>query len=352
MALLEVDNLSVSFHTADGVVRAVRGLSFSVDGGKTLGIVGESGSGKSVSTQTIMGLVRGAEVTGTAKFEGRDLLTMAPDELRKIRGLKIGMIFQDPLSSLHPYYKVGWQIAELIRAHEKRTSKQAAHQRAADLLRLVGIPQPDRRVDDYPHSFSGGMRQRAMIAMAMALNPALLIADEPTTALDVTVQAQVLQVMKRLQQEFGTAIIMITHDLGVIAEMADDVVVMYAGTAMEKAERRDIFLRHHNPYTEGLLESMPAYGGERERLRPIAGTPPSLINLPRGCAFNPRCPYAMEKCRQEEPKLETVGADPRHLSACWLSHNPDERARLRAELAREKLAGPVAAVTDGIGQPA
>src|SRR5579884_1161841 len=226
MALLEVDNLTVSFNTADGVVRAVRGLSFSVDASKTLGIVGESGSGKSVSTQTIMGLVPGAKVTGTARFEGRDLLTMAPDDLRQVRGKKIGMIFQDPLSSLHPYYKVGWQIAEMIRAHEKMTSKQAAHKRATDLLRLVGIPQPERRVDDYPHSFSGGMRQRAMIAMAMALNPMLLIADEPTTALDVTVQAQVLQVMKRLQQEFGTAIIMITHDLGVIAEVADDVVVM------------------------------------------------------------------------------------------------------------------------------
>ncbi|MGH9123536.1 MAG: ABC transporter ATP-binding protein [Acidimicrobiales bacterium] len=347
MALLEVDNLTVSFNTADGVVRAVRGLSFAVDAGKTLGIVGESGSGKSVSTQTIMGLVRGAKVTGTANFEGRDLLTMTQDQLRHIRGKKIGMIFQDPLSSLHPYYKVGWQIAEMIRAHEKKTSKQAAHKRATDLLRLVGIPQPERRVDDYPHSFSGGMRQRAMIAMAMSLNPILLIADEPTTALDVTVQAQVLQVMKRLQEEFGTAIIMITHDLGVIAEMADDVVVMYAGTAMEKASRRQIFFDNHNPYTEGLLESMPAYGGERERLRPIAGQPPSLINLPVGCAFSPRCPYVMDRCWREQPPLEVVGADPSHVSACWLPHNREERARVRAELAAEKVPG-----SSGVQAPA
>ena len=337
MALLEINDLHVSFQTADGIVRAVRGLSFSVDKGQTLGIVGESGSGKSVSTQTIMGLTRGARVSGTALFEGRDLLKMSPDELREVRGLKIGMIFQDPLSSLHPYYRVGWQISEMILAHEKRTSKEAARKRSIDLLRLVGIPQPDRRVDDFPHQFSGGMRQRAMIAMAMALNPTVLIADEPTTALDVTVQAQVLQVMKRLQSEFGTAIIMITHDLGVIAEMADDVVVMYAGAAMEKAPRRELFFANHHPYTEGLLESLPAYGGDRERLRPIAGQPPSLINLPTGCPFNPRCPYVMDKCRKEEPTLLPVGSDPRHLSSCWLPHHPEERARLRAQMADEKV---------------
>ena len=339
MALLEINDLHVSFQTADGIVRAVRGLTFSVDKGQTLGIVGESGSGKSVSTQTIMGLTRGARVSGTALFEGRDLLTMSPEELRAIRGAKIGMIFQDPLSSLHPYYRVGWQIVEMIRAHETRISKAVAKQRAVDLLRLVGIPQPDRRVDDFPHQFSGGMRQRAMIAMAMALNPAVLIADEPTTALDVTVQAQVLQVMKRLQGEFGTAIIMITHDLGVIAEVADDVVVMYAGAVMEKASRRELFHHNHHPYTEGLLESLPGYGGERERLRPIAGQPPSLINLPKGCAFNPRCPYTMDVCRVDEPKLTPVGNDPRHLSACWLPHNPEDRSRIRAQMASEKLVG-------------
>src|SRR5579875_4035269 len=235
MALLEVADLTVSFSTPDGVLEAVRGLSFELDSGETLGIVGESGSGKSVAMQTIAGLTRGARVRGRANFDGIDLLQMSPEELRLVRGAQIGMIFQDPLSSLHPYYRVGWQIVEMIRAHDKSMSKHAARERAVELLRLVGIPRPDRRVDDFPHQFSGGMRQRAMIAMAMALNPKLLIADEPTTALDVTVQAQVIEVMKRLQEEFGTAIIMITHDLGVIAEIADDVVVMYAGAAMETA---------------------------------------------------------------------------------------------------------------------
>jgi peptide/nickel transport system ATP-binding protein len=335
MALLEINDLHVSFVTADGVVRAVRGLSFSVESGKTLGIVGESGSGKSVSTQTIAGLTRGADVSGEALFEGRDLLTMSKKELRSVRGAKIGMIFQDPLSSLHPYYRIGWQISEMILAHERHTSKAEARIRAINLLRLVGIPQPEQRVDDFPHQFSGGMRQRTMIAMAMALNPMLLIADEPTTALDVTVQAQVLQVMKRLQDEFGTAILLITHDLGVIAEVADDVVVMYAGAAVEKASRRDIFFENHHPYTEGLLHSLPAYGGEKARLRPISGQPPSLINLPRGCPFHPRCPYVMERCRVEEPPLMGVEDRPDHTSACWLPLNLTDRAARRAVVEAE-----------------
>jgi len=247
------------------------------------------------------------------------------------------MVFQDPLSSLHPYYRVGWQIVEMIRNHEKAVSKGAARQRAIDLLKLVGIPQPDVRVDDFPHQFSGGMRQRAMIAMAMALNPQLLIADEPTTALDVTVQAQVLNVIERLQDEFGTAVIMITHDLGVIAETADDVVVMYAGAIMESADRDSIFYDHHHPYTEGLLRSLPAYGGERERLNQIAGQPPSLINLPSGCKFHPRCPYVMDRCLVEEPVLESVDRRFWHRSACWLSHDAAER---RAE--RERVTGEAA----------
>jgi oligopeptide/dipeptide ABC transporter ATP-binding protein len=340
MALLEVSDLRVSFSTADGVVQAVRGLSFAVDAGRTLGIVGESGSGKSVSTQTIMGLTRGAEVSGSARFEGQELLGMPEKQLQTIRGSKIGMVFQDPLSSLHPYYRVGWQIAEEIQAHDKSVSKQAARARVVDLLRLVGIPEPDRRVDDFPHQFSGGMRQRAMIAMAMALNPALLIADEPTTALDVTVQAQVLAVITRLQREFGTAVIMITHDLGVIAETADDVVVMYAGTAMEQAPSRDIFFANHHPYTEGLLASLPAYedaqgdSGERERLRPIPGQPPSLIALPRGCPFHPRCPYVFERCRTEAPPLMVVAGQADHLSACWLPLDRQGR-----EEARERVTG-------------
>jgi peptide/nickel transport system ATP-binding protein len=334
VALLEVTDLKVSFSTPDGVLTAVRGLSFSVDSGKTLGIVGESGSGKSVATQTIMGLTRGARVSGEALFEGQDLLKMNSSQLQHIRGSQVGMIFQDPLSSLHPYYRVGWQIVEMIRAHDKSVTKEQARKRAADLLRLVGIPQPDRRIDDYPHQFSGGMRQRAMIAMAMALNPKLLIADEPTTALDVTVQAQVLQVMNRLQEEFGTAIIMITHDLGVIADVADEVVVMYAGKAMEKADRDTTFYRPHNPYTEGLLLSLPAYGGERQRLRPIAGQPPSLITLPEGCPFRPRCPYAFDKC-VEEPPLVEVGAPPGHVSACWLPTDAKKRDKLRKDVLRE-----------------
>jgi oligopeptide/dipeptide ABC transporter ATP-binding protein len=330
VALLEVTDLKVSFATPDGVVQAVRGLSFSVDEGKTLGIVGESGSGKSVSTQTIMGLTRGARISGEALFEGQDLLTMRTNQLQHIRGAQIGMIFQDPLSSLHPYYRVGWQIVEMLRAHEKSTSKQKARARAIELLRLVGIPQPERRIDDFPHQFSGGMRQRAMIAMAMALNPKLLIADEPTTALDVTVQAQVLAVMKRLQDEFGTAIILITHDLGVVADVADDVVVMYAGKAMEYGDRNTIFYEHHNPYTEGLLLSLPAYGGDRERLLPIAGQPPSLITLPEGCPFRPRCPYAFDKCVEEPPLMEIGRAG--HTSSCWLPTDMRKRKALRKQL--------------------
>jgi peptide/nickel transport system ATP-binding protein len=241
VALLEVRDLRVSFDTPDGTVRAVRGLSFSIERGQTLAVVGESGSGKSVATQTITGLTRGAKISGTAVFDGTDLITADAATLRRLRGAEIAMIFQDPLSSLHPHYRIGWQIVEMIQAHDRQISKQAARRRAADLLTLVGIPRAAERLDDYPHQFSGGMRQRVMIAMAMALDPALLIADEPTTALDVTVQAQVLTVMRRLQEEFGTAIILITHDLGVVAEMADEVIVMYAGAAMEKAPRRDIF---------------------------------------------------------------------------------------------------------------
>ncbi|MFD7154328.1 ABC transporter ATP-binding protein [Kribbella sp. NPDC059898] len=321
MALLEVRDLKVSFDTPDGTVRAVRGLSYDVEAGQTLAVVGESGSGKSVSTQTITGLTRGAQVSGTAYFDGTDLITADERTLRRLRGAQIGMIFQDPLSSLHPQYRVGWQIVEMIRAHDQEISKQAARKRAAELLTLVGIPRAADRIDDYPHQFSGGMRQRVMIAMAMALDPALLIADEPTTALDVTVQAQVLNVMRRLQEQFGTAIILITHDLGVVAEMADEVVVMYAGAVMERAPRRDIFYRNHHPYTQGLLASLPARS--EDRLTPIPGTPPSLINLPKGCPFAARCSHVFEKC-SEPPPLLNVGGDPRHQSACWLPHNVNE----------------------------
>jgi peptide/nickel transport system ATP-binding protein len=328
MALLDVRDLSVSFDTADGVVQAVRGVSFSVDQGLTLGIVGESGSGKSVAVQTVVGLTRGARITGEAWLADRDLLSSSPESLRHIRGRQVGMIFQDSLTSLHPHYRVGWQIVELIREHDRNVSQATARRRASELLTLVGVPDARRRMDDYPHEFSGGMRQRAMIAMAMAMNPALLIADEPTTALDVTVQAQVLRVMGDLQREFGTALIMITHDLGVIADIADDVVVMYAGAVMERADRRSMFYRFHHPYTEGLLLSLPV-PGDRRRLTPIPGQPPSLITLPSGCPFHPRCRYAFDQCREQTPPLRDVPDKAAHVSACWLPTRSEERDGVR-----------------------
>ncbi|MGH3280812.1 MAG: ABC transporter ATP-binding protein, partial [Trebonia sp.] len=304
-----------------------------------LGIVGESGSGKSVSTQTITRLTTGARVSGRALFEGRDLLTATPAQMRAVRGAKIGMIFQDPLSSLHPYYRVGWQIVEMIRLHDHDMSKGDARKRAVELLRLVGIPQPDKRAHDYPHQFSGGMRQRAMIAMAMALNPALLIADEPTTALDVTVQAQVLRVIARMQEMFGTAVILITHDLGVIADVADEVLVMYGGKVMERTDRRTLFYTSHHPYTEGLLQSLPAYGGARERLHPIPGQPPSLLDPPPGCPFAPRCAYVMDRCTAEMPPLDPAGEEAGHVSACWLPHDSDGRAQARQRVLHPEPAG-------------
>jgi len=318
--LLDVTDLVVSFPTPDGLVEAVRGISFGVARGRTLAIVGESGSGKSVSTQTIVGLTAGARVSGRARFDGRDLLTLAAAELRAIRGAQIAMIFQNPLSSLHPHYRVGWQIEEMIRAHDP-VDKRAARARAIDLLRLVGIPRADRRVDDYPHQFSGGMLQRAMIAMAVALHPRLLIADEPTTALDVTVQAQIIELLQRLQSEFGMAIIMITHDLGVVAGMADEIIVLYAGRVMEEAPRRPLYYHPHHPYTEGLLASLPRVDTVDDRLTPIRGQPPSMIAPPSGCPFSPRCDYAMDVCAKAPP-LVSVQGDPAHTSACWL---PPER---------------------------
>src|SRR4051812_37325613 len=317
MSLLEVRDLKVSFDTSDGLVQAVRGVSFAVERGKTLGIVGESGSGKSVSTQTLLGLTAGALIDGEALFEGQDLLAMSDAQLRRVRGKEIAMIFQDPLSSLHPLYKVGRQIAEMIRQHEPDMNKAQARKRAVELLGMVGIPEPEQRVDDYPHQFSGGMRQRAMIAMALSLNPKLIVADEPTTALDATVQAQILDLMLRLQREFDTALIMITHDLGVIADLADDVLVMYAGKPVEHTDRRSLYYRSHHPYTAGLLRSIPSgAGGRGGRLIPTPGHPPSLINPPSGCAFHPRCPYVMDTCLVNQPPLREVAAG--HGSACWL----------------------------------
>jgi oligopeptide/dipeptide ABC transporter ATP-binding protein len=329
--LLDVQNLSVSFVTADGTVQAVRDLSFSVENGETLGIVGESGSGKTVATQTIVGLTQGAQISGRVDFEGRNTLTMSGDELRRVRGAEIALIFQDPLSSLHPMYRVGWQIVETIRAHES-IGRRAAKRRAIELLRLVGIPRPERRVDDYPHQFSGGMRQRAMIAMALAPNPRLLIADEPTTALDVTVQAQIIELMKRLQAESGTAIVLITHDLGVVSGFADQVLVMYAGRAVERGDRRSVYRGPHHPYTRGLIRALPSRSSDRDRLTPIPGSPPSLIHLPAGCPFHPRCAEVMNRCRTESPPLRTVGSESTvHLSACWL---PPDRVGVEAGTAR------------------
>jgi oligopeptide/dipeptide ABC transporter ATP-binding protein len=337
MNRLEVRDLTVTFPTADGLVQAVRGVSFDIGAGKTLGIVGESGSGKSVTMLTMIGLTKGARVSGQALFEGQDLLKMDDEDLRHIRGAEISMIFQDPLSSLHPYYKVGWQISEMIRAHQNVSNDQA-RKRSIELLKLVGIPQPDRRIDDYPHQFSGGMRQRAMIAMALANDPKLLIADEPTTALDVTVQAQIIDLMQSLQREFGTTIIMITHDLGVVADIADDVIVMYAGKPVERADRKTLYYKGHHPYTRGLMGSLPGKAGIHERLRPIAGQPPSLIQIPSGCPFHPRCPFVMNRCLTDEPPLLDVGVEEGHRSACWLpaeltgfDHQVDERRWAAAE---------------------
>ncbi len=328
MALLEVQDLSVHFETEDGLVKAVDGISYSVDRGQTLGIVGESGSGKSVSSLTVMGLTRArnARITGSVRFDGQELLN-APDEtLRGIRGDDIAMIFQDPLSSLHPFFRVGDQIVEAVRAH-RNVSKAQARDRAVEMLGLVGIPEPRKRAQSYPHEFSGGMRQRAMIAMALANDPKLLIADEPTTALDVTVQAQILELIERLQSEFDTAVVVITHDLGVVAEMADDIAVMYAGRIVEHADTGTIFRAPEHPYTWGLIGSIPKLDSPRdEALTPIAGRPPSLINLPTGCSFHPRCPYVRPAHTRVEPTLEPVDGQPGHRVACLLGHETRKRA--------------------------
>jgi peptide/nickel transport system ATP-binding protein len=330
--LLEVRDLTVHFETEDGLVRAVDGVSYSVCRGETLGIVGESGSGKSVSSLTVMGLTRApnARISGQVLFDGKDLLGASDEDLRGIRGDDIAMIFQDPLSSLHPFYKVGAQIVEAIRAH-RDVSKAQAWDRAVEMLGLVGIPEPRKRADAYPHEFSGGMRQRAMIAMALANDPKLLIADEPTTALDVTVQAQILELIERLQGEFDTAVVVITHDLGVVAEMADDIAVMYAGRIVEHAGKMSIFGEPEHPYTWGLLGSIPRLDAPRgDQLIPIAGRPPSLINLPTGCSFHPRCPYVREAHKRVDPRLEPVDGDPDHAVACLLDSGA--RKRLWGEL--------------------
>jgi peptide/nickel transport system ATP-binding protein len=327
--LLDVRDLRVHFPTDDGLVKAVDGVSFRLDRGRTLGIVGESGSGKSITSLAILGLHHGtsARITGEIWLDGRELVSADPARVRQLRGNKMAMIFQDPLSSLHPYYSVGNQIIEAYRIHND-VSRQAARAHAVELLDRVGIPQAATRVDDYPHQFSGGMRQRAMIAMALSCDPELLIADEPTTALDVTVQAQILDLISDLQAEFGSAVIIITHDLGVVAELADDVLVMYGGKVVEYGTAEDVFDSPQHPYTWGLLGSMLRLDRERaERLIPIKGTPPSLINVPSGCAFHPRCPYAeLNGGRSTDEVPELRAAAPGHLVACHLSLS--ERRRI------------------------
>jgi peptide/nickel transport system ATP-binding protein len=330
--LLRVEDLRVEFPTDDGVVHAVDGISYEVAQGGTLGIVGESGSGKTVSSLTTMGLTRaqGAHISGRILFEGRDLLECSEREMRAIRGNDIAMIFQDPLSSLHPFFRIGSQLTEAVLTH-RSISRAQAQARAVELLELVGIPDPTRAVHEYPHEFSGGMRQRAMIAMALANDPKLLIADEPTTALDVTVQAQILALLDRMQRELQMAIVIITHDLGVVAEIADDIAVMYAGRIVETASARTLFAQPQHPYAWGLLRSIPTLSGPREaELVPIPGTPPSLINRPSGCHFHPRCAWAQPDHARIDPPLEDIPGEPGHRVACLLS--VQERRRTWSEL--------------------
>ncbi|HXN39148.1 MAG TPA: ABC transporter ATP-binding protein [Solirubrobacteraceae bacterium] len=330
--LLRVEDLRVQFPTEDGVVHAVDGVSYQLAAGATLGIVGESGSGKSVASLTTIGLTRtqGARISGRILLQGQDLLALSERRLRQVRGNEVAMIFQDPLSSLHPFFKVGAQIAEAIRAH-RDCSRAQARRRAVELLELVGIPEAQRRAGAYPHEFSGGMRQRAMIAMALANEPKLLIADEPTTALDVTVQAQILALLRRLQGELGMAIVIITHDLGVVAEMAQEIAVMYAGRIVEMAPAEAIFARPEHPYTWGLLRSIPTLQAPREQaLVPIGGTPPSLISPPSGCHFHPRCAYAQPDHARIDPGLEPVAGERGHTVACLLSG--EERRRIWSQL--------------------
>ena len=326
MALLEVQDLRTSFNTEDGVVKAVDGVSFTVEKGQTLGIVGESGSGKSVTCLTIMGLneKRNTISSGKALWKGKDLLTARTGELRQIRGDDMSMIFQDPMTSLNPVHTIGKQLVEAVQLHRDVTNR-VSRARALELLKAVGIPRAEQRIDDYPHQFSGGMRQRVMIAMALINDPDLLIADEPTTALDVTTQAQILSLMKRLQQDFGSAIILITHDLGVVAEIADDVLVMYAAKVVEQANVDDLFRRPQHPYTWGLMGSLPRLEADLERLVQIPGQPPSLLRPPNGCRFHPRCPYVMNVCRTVDPELRPTTRDPEHLQACHLDEETKER---------------------------
>ncbi len=333
--LLEVDDLKMYFHTRDGVVRAVDGVSYTLDPGETLGVVGESGSGKSVTAMTIMGLISmppGKIEGGDVRYRGYSLLKMTPKEMQSIRGNDIAMVFQDPMSSLNPVYKIGRQLGESLRIHRGYSKKQAL-ERAVELLDMVGIPNPEQRVKDYPHQFSGGMRQRVMIAMALACDPDILIADEPTTALDVTIQAQIIELMKEMQKKNGNAIIMITHDLGVVADMADKIMVMYAGRPVEFGTADEIFYTPIHPYTWGLHNSIPDTTIDEKRpLTPIKGNPPSLVNLPRGCSFAPRCPFAKDVCFNEVPPKHVTETG--HYAFCWFADDEEFVAANQPETSR------------------
>jgi peptide/nickel transport system ATP-binding protein len=328
--LLEVDDLHVSFNTEDGVVKAVDGVSFGVDSGEVLAVVGESGCGKSVTAMTLMGLTRSpnARFEGSATLDGTELLSASDHELQRIRGAEIAMIFQDPMTSLDPVYRVGKQIVEQIRAHDGEISKAAALDRSVELMERVGIPDARERASAYPHEFSGGMRQRVMIAMALSCSPRLLIADEPTTALDVTIQAQILEEIKQLRDETNAGVILVTHDLGVVADIADRIVVMYAGRVVETGTLDELFYDPQHPYTWGLLGSITRVDHDRPAQLPaIPGLPPSLLNPPTGCHFRPRCPHEFDRC-VEVPALEARAGDaPGHCDRCWLQ--PDEKRRLR-----------------------
>ncbi len=321
--VLEISHLDVRFRTEAGVVHALRGIDLSLNEGSVLGVVGESGSGKTVTMLAALGLLpRNATVTGSVKFRGRELLGLPGRELRKLRGSKLAMIFQDPVTSLNPVFTIGHQVAEAIRVHHSKLSRQETAKRAVELLARVGIPEPDRRAHDYPHQFSGGMCQRAMIAMAMANDPDVLIADEPTTALDVTIQAQILDLLRDLQRDKGIAVVLITHDLGVVAGLAEEMAVLYAGRVVERGRVEHIYERPRHPYTRGLLASLPKLNESgKVALTPIVGAPPSMLSVPSGCAFHPRCPRGEEICRREDPALRLVGPV---RSACHFAEDLDQ----------------------------
>jgi oligopeptide/dipeptide ABC transporter ATP-binding protein len=337
VALLEVEDLRTTFFTDDGAVGAVDGVSFDLDRGQVLGIVGESGSGKSVTMLSIMRLLseQHSKTTGSVTFDGVDVLALPQKAMREYRGSEMAMIFQDPMTSLNPVYRVGWQLVEAIRLHDDSISKPAAIDRAAEVLASVGIPSPRERLDAYPHELSGGMRQRVMIAMALVNNPKLLIADEPTTALDVTTQAQIIELIRRLREDFNSAIVFITHDLGVVAELCDEVLVMYAGNVVEHAEVDDLFSNPQHPYTWGLLGSLPSRHLRSARLYSIPGAPPSMLRPPAGCRFNPRCEFVMDICREgPQPPLEK-GAFDAHAHACLL--DPEFRKERAKQFARVEV---------------